>query len=149
MAAKWVILQNFETVLSGRPTQLNLGKMSEEQLNAFLSIIRNSKQELHSKYHCGFDVFWGDEAFEVRPMRFAGRNNVPATVHWHPAPELNPAKQNEIVIVMRPGVLADTDCTVSDAHNCPLCVRGGKCPSPFIRKYIGKVLFPNKYAKQK
>ncbi len=147
MIKKWIILQNFETVLTGRPTQLNLGQISEEQLNKFLSIIRNSKPERGEKYHCGFDVFLIDKAFAVEPKPI-GRN-LPTTIEWLPASYISPAKPDEVVIVMRPGVLDDTDCVVSDTHNCPICIQSGMCPSPFIRKYIGKVLFPNKYAKQK
>jgi hypothetical protein len=147
MIKKWIILQNFETVLSGRPTQLNLGQISEEQLKKFLVIISNSKPERGEKYYCGFDVFWGNEAFEVRPMRLDAR--LPVAEHWLPMPSMTPAKPDEVVIVLRPGVLNDIDCAVSDAHNCPICIQSGMCPSPFIRKYIGKVLFPNKYAKQK
>ena len=146
---KFVTVQNFTydpntPDYSGRPTQINVGVMSEEVRKNFIECIRNCKPIDGNEFHCGFDVYCDDKTgFEVRPNR-----KQPA-VDWNVSDCLNRAGKNEMVIEMRPGRLEETDCPVSRSHDCPLCIASGKCPSPFIRKYIGKVFFPNQYGKQR
>ena len=149
MANKFVVVQNFTYKpntpdYSGRPTQINVGVISEEVRKNFIEYIRNCKPIDGNKFHCGFDVYCDDKTgFEVRPNR-----KQPA-VDWNVSDCLNRAGKNEMVIEMRPGKLKETDCPVSRSHDCPLCIASGKCPSPFIQKYIGKVFFPNQYGKQR
>ena len=148
-AKKFVIVQNFTynpntPDYSGRATQINVGVISEEVRKKFIEYIRNCKPIDGNEFHCGFDVYCDDKTgFEVRPNR-----KQPA-VDWNVPDCLNRAGENEMVIEMQPGKLKETDCPVSRSHDCPLCIASGKCPSPFIRKYIGKVLFPNQYGKQR
>ena len=149
MANKFLIIQSFAYARgaeshTGRPTQINAGAANEDWQKKFLEMLRNCKPVDGNRFHCRFDVYYGDEtAFEVRPNR-----KRPA-VEWKPAASVNKAEKDEIVIVMRTGNLAETDCPVSYGHDCPVCIASGKCPSPFIRKYIGKVFFPNQYGKQR
>ncbi len=149
MTNKFVIIQSFAydhsaESYTGRPTQINVGSENEDWQKKFLEIMRNCKPVDGNRFHCGFDVYYDDEiAFEVRPNR-----KRPA-VEWKPVASVNKAEKDEIVIVMRTGNLAETDCPVSRGHDCPVCIASGKCPSPFIRKYIGKVFFPNQYGKQR
>ncbi len=149
MANKFVVVQNFTynpntPDYSGRATQINVGVMSEEVQKNFIECIRNCKPIDGNEFHCGFDVYCDDKTgFEVRPNR-----KQPA-VDWNVPDCLNRAGENEMVIEMQPGKLKETDCPVSRSHDCPLCIASGKCPSPFIRKYIGKVFFPNQYGKQR
>lgn len=148
MSNKFLIIQSFAydrgaESYTGRPTQINAGAANEDWQKKFLEMLRNCKPVDGNRFHCGFDVYYGDEtAFEVRPNR-----KRPA-VEWKPVSSVNKAKKDEIVIVMRTGILAETDCPVSRGHNCPLCVASGKCPAPFIREYIGKVFFLKQYGKQ-
>lgn len=148
MANKFLIIQSFAydhsaESYTGRPTQINAGAANEDWQKKFLEIMRNCKPVDGNRFHCGFDVYYDDEiAFEVRS------NRMRPAFEWHPTQCLNKAGKDEIVIVMRTGILAETDCPVSRSHDCPLCIASGKCPSPFIRKYIGKVFFPNQYGKQ-
>ena len=149
MAEKFVIIQNFAynrytPDYSGRPTQINVGPATEEFQKKFIECMRNCKPVDGNRYHCGFDVYYDDNmAFEVIPDRLH-----PA-VEWKPTKVSNRAEKDEMVIEMRPGKLKETDCPVSRSHDCPLCIASGKCPSPFIRKYIGRVFFPNQYGKQR
>ena len=148
MPNKFVMIQSFAynrhtPDYTGQPTQINVGAVAEDWQKKFLEMLRNCKPVDGNRFHCGFDVFYDDEtAFEVFPNR-----RQPA-VEWNPGHTSNRAEEDEIVIVMRTGKLAETDCPVSRGHDCPLCIASGKCPSPFIRKYIGKVFFPNQYGKQ-
>lgn len=149
MANKFLIIQSFAydhsaESYTGRPTQINAGAANEDWQKKFLEIMRNCKPVDGNRFHCGFDVYYDDEiAFEVRS------NRMRPAFEWHPAQCLNKAGKDEIVIVMRTGILAETDCPVSRSHDCPLCIASGKCPSPFIRKYIGKVFFSDQYGKRR
>ena len=145
MADKFVIIQNFTYArcvkdYAGRPTQINVGKATEEFQKKFIEFMRNCKPVDGNRFHCGFDVFIDDNtAFEVIPNR-----KKPA-VDWEPGSSCNEAEKNEILIVMKPCVLKDTDCVAKSWYDCPLCIASGKCPSPFIRKYIGRIFFSNQY----
>ncbi len=149
MAKKFVMIQNFAynrytPDYSGRPTQINVGSVTEEFQKKFIECMRNCKPVDGNRFHCGFNVYYDDNtAFEVRPDRLH-----PA-VEWKPAKGINQAEKDEMVIVMYPCVLKDTDCVATCWHDCPVCIASGKCPSPFIRKYIGKVFFPDQYGKQR
>ena len=149
MAYKFVMIQSFAynrgaEGYNGRPTQINIGTATEDWKKIFLEFMRNCKPVDGNRFYCGFDVYYGDEtAFEVRPNR-----KHPA-VEWKPVSSVDQAKKDEIVIVMRTGILEETDCPVSRGHDCPVCIASGKCPAPFIRKYIGKIFFPNQYGKNR
>lgn len=149
MAEKFVIIQNFAynrytPDYSGRPTQINVGPATEEFQKKFIECMRNCKPVDGNRFHCGFNVYYDDNtAFEVRPDRLH-----PA-VGWKPSKGVNEAEKDEMVIVMRPCVLKDTDCLATCWHDCPVCIASGKCPSPFIRKYIGRIFFPDQYGKQR
>lgn len=148
MADKFVMIQNFTynrytPDYAGRPTQINVGTATEDFQKKFIELMRNCKPVDGNRFHCGFDVFIDDNtAFEVRP------NRKKTAVEWEPSSQ-NRAEKDEIVIEMNPCVLKDTDCVTMRWHDCPLCIASGKCPSPFIRKYIGRVFFPNQYGKER
>jgi len=40
-------------------------------------------------------------------------------------------------------------CPAQNSYDCPMCIFDGKCTSPFVRKYIGKFLFKDKYVKSR
>ena len=142
MPNKNAILMNLETI-SSRATQINIGTWSDEKQKKFIETIRQLENETCGTFSCRFDVFYGHEtAFEVNPWRKK------TTVEYKPHDAVNPAKTDEIVIVIRPGLLKNTDCIVSRVHDCPICIANGQCHAPFIRRYIGKMLFPNNYLKQ-
>lgn len=149
MAEKFVIIQNFTynrytPDYSGRPTQINVGAVTENFQKQFIELMRNCKPVDGNRFHCGFDVYYDDNtAFEVKPDR-----SHPA-VEWEPSSSVNKAEKDEMVIVMNPCVSRDTDCVATSWHDCPLCIASGKCPSPFIRKYIGRIFFPNQYGKER
>lgn len=144
MADRYFILMNYENFGSGRPTQLNLGSMSYETQETLLKLLFKLKSAKEDNFGCGFDLFYDDtNALEVRP------NRKTPVIYWNPKPLVNLSRPNELIIMMRPGLFQNTGCGVKRVHNCPLCVYNGKCKSPFIRKYIGSILFPDKYKKQK
>ena len=45
--------------------------------------------------------------------------------------------------------LSVAKCGCQSAHDCPKYIAAGKCTSPFVRKYIGKILLTDRYTKQK
>ena len=147
MADKFVIIQNFTynrntPDYAGPSTRINVGKITEEAQKQFIELMRNCKHVDGNKFHCGFDVYMGDEiAFEVR------QNRKKPAVEWEPAPCLSKAEKDEMVIVMYPVLLKDTDCIASCGYDCPVCIASGKCPAPDVRKYIGRNFFPNQYGK--
>ena len=148
-SGKFVIIQNFTYApytpdYSGRPTQINVGEVTEKFQKQFVDFIRNCKPVDGNRFSCGFDLYYDDNtAFEVRP------NRLQPAVEWEPAKCINKAEKDEMVIVMHPCVLTDTDCLATCWHDCPVCIASGKCPSPFIRKYIGRIFFPEQYGKQR
>ena len=148
MANKFLIIQSFAynrgaESYTGRQTQINVGVVTEDWQKKFLETLRQLKKQDSGGYNCHFHVFCGDgTAFEIYPWR-----ETPA-LEWHIGAGLNPAQKDEMVIEMGPDKLAETDCSVSRCYDCPVCIASGKCPAPFIRKYIGKVFFPNQYEKQ-
>ena len=144
---KYVILQNF-TIHGedGRPTQINLGKVSEEFQKNFLNLVR--KCEVYTENQCYFYLFYNsDIAITTEKALSFGPKKLVA-VEEKPHPGLNKATKDEIVIVVNQ-VLPNTDCVASHRHDCPICIAAGQCTSPLIRKYIGQIFFPNKYCKQK
>ena len=54
----------------------------------------------------------------------------------------------EIKIKIFPDLLT-AKCGCTSAHDCPKYVAAGKCTSPFVRNYIGKILLTDRYTKQK
>ena len=149
---KYAILQNFVTVSDGRPTQINIGKVSEDSQKSFLEFVRKCEIKDDGDF-CYFELYYNssialtiDKSLCLRPKK-----RVAAPVEWTPEfypPYDVPPKKDEMVIIIHPA-LKSSDCIASHKHDCPLCIAAGQCTSPLIRKYIARVFFPEKYCKQK
>lgn len=63
-------------------------------------------------------------------------------------PHVAKNKPNEILIEVIPNINTN-ECLAFMPMQCPNCIANGECTSPFIREYIGKILFPKKYNNQK
>lgn len=144
---KYVILQNFATTSDGRPTQINLGKASEEFQKKILEFFRGCEIKDDGN-RCFFELFYNSNIALTTELSLCLGPRKQVAVEWEPCAAVNKAKKDEMVIVVNPSPKS-SDCVVSHKHDCPLCIAAGQCTSPLIRKYIGQIFFPNKYCKQK
>ena len=133
-----IILTNMPNSVD-EPTSLKIGTISEQDEKEFLARLTEytPKENDENSYTCGFYVHYASNTIRVAPCN--------KTKEWEPLKQIN--KANELVIEMIP--LSRFKCGVFSNYDCPNCLRRGNCASPFIKKYIGSFLFPNKYPNQK
>ena len=123
------------------PTELKLGSWTDAQKKEFLAFVRGFNpfvDRFDYDCNCAFNVHVDD--YVIHALRLSA----PKT--FRPIKSKN--KKNEIIIE----IVTDEehrDCWPVCPATCSLCMQDGQCTSLFIKKYIGEVLFPNKYAKQK
>jgi hypothetical protein len=65
-----------------------------------------------------------------------------------PTAEESVQELKNVKITMKPH-RHSAKCGCQSAHDCPKYVAAGRCTSPFVRKYIGKILLMDRYIKQK
>ena len=122
-----------------KPTVLNCGTITDAQKQDFLAAISEHKPSVTGDdfYPCGFILYYAQSSKGVLPY------NMPEKFR------LSKRKigENELVVEMLP--LSKEKCGSWDNYNCPKYIASGKCTSPFIKKYIGRVFFPDKYGKQR
>lgn len=122
-----------------KPTTLNCGTVTDAQKQEFLAAISEYKPSATDgdNHTCGFNLYYAQSAKRVVPY------DMPKDFQ---APQRKIGK-NELVVEMVP--LTTKECGSWANYHCPICLASGGCTSPFIRKYIGKVFFPNQYGKQR
>ena len=122
-----------------KPTVLNCGTITDAQKQDFLAAISEHKPSVTDDdfYPCGFILYYAQSSKGVHPY------DMPEEFR------LSKRKigENELVVEMLP--LSKEKCGSWENYNCPKYIASGKCRSPFIKKYIGKVFFPDKYGKQR
>lgn len=130
-----------------KTTRLNLEQLTSLEVYNYMHSIRyynpqdniiryyNPQDDNGNNYLCGFNIYYKSVAFRVVPY------DIPKK--WHDKKN----DENELVIEMIP--LSKSECGSQANYHCPICLANGECKSPFIKKYIGKVLFPEKYGKQR
>ena len=134
-----VILTSYS--MDSTPTKLKIGKWTEQQKQDFLTYIKKFNPLADDYYYesrCAFNVHTDDYIVHSRGFK--------KPITFKPMHSTN--KPNEMIIE----IITDEEnraCWPVCPATCPLCMQDGQCTSPFIQKYIGAVLFPNKYAKQK
>ena len=121
-------------------TTLKLGTWTDKQKQDFLNYIRGRHPFADGCYYntCSFNVH-----FDTYVLHSSGFD-APKT--FMPIRPKN--KKNELIIE----TITDEenrDCWPVCPAVCPLCIKDGQCTSPFIQKYIGEFLFPEKYKKQR
>jgi len=116
---------------------IKIGQWTEQQKMDFLSAIREHTPQEYA-LPCSFNVHFDKSVIHSRNF------DVPKLFNPH-APKNKP---NELIIEIIPQI-EDVDCYAKRPAACPNCIKNGACESWFIKKYIGEILFPNKYAKQK
>ena len=126
------------TLLS--PTKLKVGSWTFEQKMNFLEYVRGFHPFADGCYRntCSFNVHVDDYVIHSRGF------SAPKT--FKPIKPKN--KNNELIIE----IITDEEnrtCWPVCPATCPLCIQDGQCTSPLATKYIGKFLFPTKYAKQR
>lgn len=133
-----VILTSY-TQSNEKQTRIKLDAMTEKQKQDFLDTIRayDAPEGLVSD-KCAFNVHYDS-----------------AIIHWSPiklprdfVPQHSQNQKNEIIVEMIPA-LDDCGCYAVGNKACLTCLRSGGCTAPGVRDVIGKILFPDKYAKQK
>ena len=134
-----VILTNMPNGDDEKPTTLNVGRMSGKAGQNFVKNILqlDPKDNEGDNHTCGFNLYYHQNAVRVVPY------DKPKT--WQPFNQKN--EENELVIEIIP--ITTKDCGSWANYQCPMCLASGECTSPFIKKYIGEVLFPKKYGKQR
>ena len=134
-----VILTSYS--IDSTPTKLKIGKWTDQQKQDFLVYVQKFSPLADGYYYesrCAFNVHVDDYIVHSRgfdkPIRFK--------------PMHSKNKPNEMIIE----IITDEehrDCWPACPATCPLCMQDGQCTSPFITKFVGEVLFQQKYAKQK
>ena len=120
------------------PTVLNCGTITDAQKQDFLAAISEHKPSDGDNHTCGFNVYYAKQS----AMRV-----VPYEVSTNFQPTKQKIGKNELIVEMIP--MSKKECGSWANYHCPICLASGNCTSPFIKKYIGKVLFPDKYGKQR
>ena len=121
-----------------KPTVLNCGTITDAQKQDFLAAISGHKPSDGDNHTCGFNVYYAKQS----AMRV-----VPYEVSTNFQPTKQKIGKNELIVEMVP--VSKKECGSWANYHCPICLASGDCTSPFIKKYIGKVFFPDKYGKQR
>ena len=123
-----------------KPTVLNCGTITDAQKQDFLAAISGHKPSDNDgdNHTCGFNVYYAKQS-AVRV--------VPYEVSTNFQPTKQKIGKNELIVEMIP--MSKKECGSWANYHCPICLASGDCTSPFIKKYIGEVLFPDKYGKQR
>lgn len=119
------------------PTKIKIGTWTEQQKNDFLANL-NEHTPWDYNQRCVFNVLFDKSVIHARSF------DRPKTFTPHVAKN----RPNELIIQIIPDI-DFCDCWAGSEMSCPVCLKCGDCTSAFIKKYIGEILFPNKYAKQK
>jgi len=127
-----------------KTTRLNLEPLTSLNVYDYMHSIQhyNPQYDNDNNCSCGFNIYYKNiyykgVAFRVVPY------DIPKK--WQPFDKKN--DENELVIEMIP--LSKSECGSWANYHCPICLANGGCRSPFIKKYIGRVLFPNKYGNER
>ncbi|MBO7656382.1 MAG: hypothetical protein J6S80_01495 [Alphaproteobacteria bacterium] len=121
-----------------KPTTLNCGTITDAQKQDFLAAISEHKPSDGDKHTCGFNVYHAKQS-AVRVVSY----DMPTDFQ----PVKKKIGKNELIVEMVP--VTTKECGSWANYHCPICLASGGCTSPFIKKYIGEVLFPDKYGKQR
>ena len=123
-----------------KPTVLNCGTITDAQKQDFLAAISEHKPSDNDgdNHTCGFNVYYAKQS----AMRV-----VPYEVSTNFQPTKQKIGKNELIVEMVP--MSKKECGSWANYHCPICLASGDCTSPFIRKHIGALLFPDKYGKQR
>lgn len=122
-----------------KATTLHCGTMTVQQKQEFLDCIfkYNPKSNNGHNHTCGFNLYYDKRALRV--------------VSYDTPKQYKPLRhknsENELVIEIIP--LHHEECGSWANYHCPMCLEYGACTSQFIRKYIGEVLFPDKYGRNR
>lgn len=122
------------------PTKLKLGTWTEQQTQDFLNYIRGRHPFADGHYYntCAFNVHFDKYVIHSRGFD--------APKIFMPLRPKN--KKNELIVE----IITDEEnreCWPGCPSTCPLCMQDGQCTSPFIKKFVGEVLFPKQYVKQR
>lgn len=122
-----------------KPTTLNCGTITDAQKQEFLNAVSEYKPSATNgdNHTCGFNLYYAESAKRVVPY------DIPKDFQA----SQRKISENELVVEMVP--VTTKECGSWANYHCPICLASGGCTSPFIRKYIGKVFFPNQYGKQR
>ena len=122
-----------------KPTTLNCGTITDAQKQEFLNAVSEYKPSATDgdNHTCGFNLYYAESAKRVVPY------DIPKDFQA----SQRKISENELVVEMVP--VTTKECGSWANYHCPICLASGGCASPFIRKYIGKVFFPNQYGKQR
>jgi len=131
-----VIFMNYQKD-GEKQTKIKIGTWSDKQKQDFLDFINEHETEYYNG-HCCFSVHFDKQVIHSRTF------DNPKVYVPHQAKN----KKNELIIEVIPDI-NHNECWANNDSACPICLQNGGCKSLFISQYIGKVLFPDKYTKQK
>ena len=149
MADKKVVLMN-EKIYGHKVQKYSICTWSNEQQKKFVQSLYDFKDPGDDECLCNFDVEYDNTC-----LCDVGLDDGIGCVDNNFPTELKIGRQDEFAIIMKPFMLHDTapeescKCGIKDNHQCPKYIKDGKCTAPSIIKLVGKVLFPDKYGKQK
>jgi hypothetical protein len=117
---------------------------NDKKKQDFLNIIKGIKPRNGYTEFCSFHVDYYDFS-DYQYKTIAARSDSESKV-FPDADQFHTPDQ--MIINVFPNT-CDSACPAQNAHDCPMCIFNGKCTSPFVRKYIGKFLFKDKYVKSR
>jgi acyl carrier protein len=122
-----------------KPTTLNCGTITDAQKQEFLNAVSEYKPSATNgdNHTCGFNLYYAESAKRVVPY------DIPKDFQA----SQRKIGENELVVEMVP--VTTKECGSWANYHCPICLASGDCTSPFVRKYIGTLLFPDKYGKER
>ncbi len=133
-----VILTTYQ-IDKTKPTKIKLCQWTEPQKQEFINYAKGHiPPEGPAIDGCAFNVHHNSSLIHCRPSE-TSREYIPHNSR---------NKSNELIIE----IITDEEnheCWPVCPAVCPLCIKDGQCTSPFIQKYIGEILFPEKYKKQR
>ena len=132
-----VILTNYSRD-GWAPNDIKIGNWTEQQKNDFLADLNKHTPWDDYNQRCVFNVHFDKSVTHMRSF------DRPQTF----TPHVPKNKPNELILEIIPDINF-CDCWAGCPVACPACIKDGGCTSLFIKKYIGEIIFPNKYAKQK
>lgn len=121
-----------------KPTVLNCGTITDAQKQDFLAAISEHKPSDGDNHTCGFNVYHAKQS----AMRV-----VPYEVSTNFQPTKQKIGKNELIVEMVP--VSKKECGSWANYHCPICLASGDCTSPLVKRTVGALLFPDKYAKQR
>lgn len=124
-------------------TKVHVAEWTDQQKQNFLNTIKQIKiqHNINDECFCVFDVHY-DKSVLYPAYNYSKTPKIKEMQSKISNMPVN--KPNQIIINIHPDLAGQYPGITF--YNCITCLKRGKCKSPFIKKHIGQILFPDKYS---